>query len=105
MKLEFVSYDGKYPNLCSGTLIVKIDGKEVSFEGYSRNDEHSIYPKFWVSGGSVTFDDDWNESVSQDDWQLQVDEKNYPPEIYAVLPMLIDLMNVNVHNGCCGGCV
>jgi hypothetical protein len=31
MNIEFVSYNGKYPNLCSGKLTVKIDGKEVSF--------------------------------------------------------------------------
>jgi hypothetical protein len=31
MNIEFVSYNGAYPNLCRGKLVVKIDGKEVSF--------------------------------------------------------------------------
>lgn len=25
--IEFVSYDGKYPNLCSGQLVLKINGQ------------------------------------------------------------------------------
>lgn len=29
--VEFVSYTGKYPNLCNGTLTLRIDGKEVRF--------------------------------------------------------------------------
>lgn len=31
MKINEVRYDGKYPCLCSGTLIVVIDGKEYNF--------------------------------------------------------------------------
>ena len=31
MKIEFVSYNGAYPNLCSGTFIVKLAGVEISF--------------------------------------------------------------------------
>ena len=32
-EIEFVSYTGKYPCLCMGTLTLKIDGKEMSFKG------------------------------------------------------------------------
>ena len=28
--IEFVSYNGKWPNLCRGVLIVKINGKEAA---------------------------------------------------------------------------
>lgn len=31
MKIEFVSYNGAYPNLCSGTFVVRLDGIETSF--------------------------------------------------------------------------
>lgn len=31
--VEFVSYSGKWPNLCSGELTLEIDGEEVAF-GY-----------------------------------------------------------------------
>ena len=26
--VKFVSYDGKWPNLCTGTLVLNIDGKD-----------------------------------------------------------------------------
>ena len=42
-EIEFVSYDGRYPNLCRGTLIMKIDGIEIEFNGLE-------------SGGKVSMD-------------------------------------------------
>ena len=58
--VKFVSYDGKYPNLCTGTLVLNIDGTDYSFgfttvPGMSKCD----FPMFWHSGGSVSFDNDW----------------------------------------------
>lgn len=32
--VEFVSYDGDFPNLCSGTLVLRIDGEKVTFPKY-----------------------------------------------------------------------
>lgn len=29
--VNFVSYTGSYPNLCSGVLTLEIDGKEITF--------------------------------------------------------------------------
>lgn len=43
--VEFVSYTGEYPNLCSGILTVKIDGEIVK-----------LPPFCMCSGGSVHFD-------------------------------------------------
>ena len=64
-----------------------------------------MYPKFWTPGGSVSFDEDWSESVSHSDWELMFDEKDYPAEIVAVMLELIKVFNENVPHGCCGGCV
>jgi hypothetical protein len=108
--IKFVSYDGAYPNLCSGRLVVEIDGKEVSF-GYTTSffteDKLADYPRFWCSGGSVSFDEDWNEFVdSYCDWEMSSpNEKDYPPEIWKLLPDILEVMNKNVDGGCCGGCV
>ncbi len=41
--VEFVSYDGKYPCLCMGTLAIKVDGKEYRFN-------HAM-----ISGGCIQF--------------------------------------------------
>lgn len=112
MDIEFVSYDGEYPNLCSGTLTVKIDGVKTTF-GAQRLWESekkagkvpAMYPKFWTSGGSVSFDEDWSENVSWGDWELMFDRKDYPAEIADAMPELISVFNENVPPGCCGGCV
>lgn len=110
MEIKFKSYDGAYPNLCHGRLVVEIDGKEISF-GYTTpgflisEDELSDYPRFWSSGGSVSFDEDWTECVLPGPWELAASEKDYPPEIWGILPDIIDIMNEKVPWGCCGGCV
>ena len=110
MNIKFKSYDGEYPNLCHGRLIVEIDGKEISF-GFTTpgfgisEDKLSDYPRFWSSGGAVSFDEDWSEYVSSGPWELTASEKDYPPEIWKILPDIIDIMNEKVPWGCCGGCV
>ena len=48
--VEFVSYTGKWPNLCSGILTLKIYGKEHRF-GYGSG----MYEPFWSSGAAVAF--------------------------------------------------
>ena len=92
--IEFISYSGAYPNLCSGKLVLSIDGKEVSF-GYNNAD----YPQFWVSGGWI--DEEYNTYECM--WEINADElpeqyRQYANEIYTVF-------NDNVEYGCCGGCV
>lgn len=86
--VEFVSYDGRYPCRCYGTLVLRIDGEEVVLKNALR------------SGGSVWFDDDWNEHVEQGEWGVEIPEEyqKYSDEIHRVV-------NDNVPDGCCGGCV
>lgn len=89
MGCQFVSYDGEYPNLCRGTLVLCIDGKNVTFPPYCM-----------TSGGGVWFDDDWCEHVDYGAWKVDV------PEEYKYLSEVIhDCVNANVPYGCCGGCV
>lgn len=42
--VEFIDYTGEYPNLCSGTLTLEIDGEVVRF-----GNGHNV--AFWDSGG------------------------------------------------------
>lgn len=113
-KVEFVEYTGKYPNRCSGRLFVKIDGKMTSFGSYCLGERGKTkdkgvpnYPAFWTTGGSVTFDDDWNDEIEEAPWELDVQYVigKYSDDIVRLLPELIRIFNENVPWGCCGGCV
>ena len=107
-KIEFVSYTGKYPNLCSGVLTVRIDGKEVKF-GYdidykTLRNRPDVLPKFWITGGACGFTNGYSDSyVNHAPWELL--EEALPPEYKEIGQELIDLFNKNVPEGCCGGCL
>ena len=107
--IEFVKYTGEFPNLCTGTLFVRIDGQKFIFgDSYWAThktkdlDGVAVYPSFWESAGS--FDDNWN--AIQKPWKLvpKKEQKLFPEEIRKLLPTLIKVFNKNVPHGCCGGC-
>lgn len=89
--VEFVSYDGEYPTLCSGTLILRLDGKEIKFP------DHCL-----ISGGAVVFDDDYNDYIYQGPWSIGSWPKDWPESAKQDAE---DLANANIPHGCCGGCV
>ena len=112
-KIEFVSYNGAYPNLCYGKLVVKIDGKEVSFGkinkfwSWEKAEDLADYPRFWCSGGSINIKMDYysDYNIEHGDWEMIGSEKDYPSEIWKLLPDILRVMNENVECGCCGGCL
>ncbi len=86
-EVKFISYDGHYPNLCRGTLVLEIKGERVNFE------------HIMCSGGSVG-GADWDE-VYYGPWLVNLER--YPEyEKYAELIAVV--INENVPFGCCGGC-
>ena len=87
--VEFISYDGKYPNLCSGVLTVNIDGKQ-----------HKA--KYILVSGGCTCWTGKDEEVKSGDWSL--DLRDYP-ELQPYEQELTELVNANVRKGCCGGCL
>lgn len=87
--VEFVSYDGAYPNLCSGTLILRINGKE-----------RKMPPHSLISGGNVSFDENWMECVTSGLWSITL-----PPDLEPLRKEIEDCINENIPHGCCGGCV
>jgi hypothetical protein len=89
--LSFVSYDGEYPNLCSGTLILNLDGKNIKFRSHCLS-----------SGGSVSFDEDWQEIVTEGPWHIHDWPENFPNELKDLAEQLV---NDNIPWGCCGGCI
>jgi hypothetical protein len=87
--VEFVSYNGAWPNLCSGTLVLRIDGEDVTFPKYCMR-----------TGGRVWFDKHYNGYVEHGKWSVDI------PEKYANLKDEIEYcVNKNVRQGCCGGCL
>lgn len=89
--LEFVSYDGRFPNLCSGILVLRLDGELITFKSYSL-----------CSGGSGSFDKDWNEEVTDGSWYISEFPKKFPKELQE---QAVKLVNDNVPWGRCDGCV
>jgi len=90
-ELKFISYNGEYPNLCSGELVMELDGKKITFAS------HSL-----CSGGNVSFDENWSEEVTSGPWSIGEFPKGFPKELEGKAE---DLVNENVSLGCCGGCV
>lgn len=60
--IEFVSYDGQWPNLCSGELIILIDGETIECGNCL------------CSGGGVSRDDEYEFTVTSGDWSVDFDE-------------------------------
>lgn len=111
-KVEFVEYTGRYPNRCSGRLFVKVDGKMISFGNYclgkrgkTKDTGVPNYIAFWTPGGSVSFDEDWDEEIDEAPWKLSFNAKDYPEDIQRLFPELLRVFNENVPWGCCGGCI
>lgn len=85
--VKFISYDGAFPNLCSGELVLEIDGVR-------RNDFELC------SGGCVWFDDNWEDHVESGPWTVCV-----PKDLEGLKEEITRLVNENIPWGCCGGCV
>lgn len=84
--VKFISYDGAYPNLCSGILVLQIDGKNVVFPRYSM-----------TSGGGLSAN---YEGTCSGEWSVDV-----PEEYEQYAKEITDVVNANVPHGCCGGCI
>lgn len=86
-RVKFISYTGKYPNLCRGTLTLEIDGKQYKFGGGNSSD----FEEFWNPGGRYP-----------SEWVINIDKI---PSQFKELAFEIDtVFNENVEWGCCGGC-
>jgi hypothetical protein len=90
--IEFVSYDGKYPNLCSGQLVMRVNGVDVKFPKYCLHSGGSV----WLSNGYS------EEHVEKGEWTIAKWPEDFPKELKGAAK---DLVNQNIPKGCCGGCV
>ncbi len=118
MEIEFISYDGSFPNLCSGQLKLRINGRlcvfginlDKFYTGAAGNWEaidkiNKFYlPRFWTSGGTAYIDHKGDEHVGSGPWEL-MDVEFLPKSLQPHAQELIDVFNENVPWGCCGGCI
>lgn len=97
--IEFVSHTGKYPNLCSGVLTLKIDGELHEF-GYGKG----RHEPFWKSGGECWFTNDYMDAhVSDAPWSIDVSV--LPDKFKSYATEIDEVLNSSVPWGCCGGCI
>lgn len=97
--VKFISYMGKYPNLCRGILTLEIDGVEHRFGMCSGQHE-----KFWTSGGECGFRGIYSDPyVNTGAWTT--DASLLPEELKCYAAEIDEVFNENVEYGCCGGCV
>lgn len=95
--VEFVSYDGKYPCLCSGTLHIKVNGKSYFFG------PHKPLGTFWNTGGECGWRKKWEDPYTiRKEWEINVEE--LPEELRPYAAEIDEVFNDNVEWGCCGGC-
>ena len=95
--VKFVSYTGRYPNLCSGILTLEIDGLEYTFG--SSYKAKTNFNEFWCSGGGLTRDYD----AYNGEWEIDVND--LPEQFRKYAEEIDDVFNSNVAWGCCGGCI
>jgi len=91
-EVNFVSYDGKYPCLCFGTLVLSLNGKNITFPSSCLS-----------SGGSTYFTNDYAEShVERGSWSISDWPEGWPE---CAKRQAEDVVNSFVSEGCCGGCL
>lgn len=88
-KIEFVSYSGKYPCLCCGELLVRVDGEE-------RKVDCSM-----ISGGSIWINGA-DDGTTEGPWSIRFLDDFFTAKEQA---RIVELVNENVEHGCCGGCI
>ena len=95
-EVKFISYTGKWPCLCVGTLTLEINGKEYTF-GHGGK-----YYSFWHSGGSCGFTNGYRDSyVNHGEWKIDIEE--LPEELRCYASEIDEVLNATVAEGCCGG--
>ena len=95
-RIKFISYDGKFPNLCSGILV------------FSINDVEYKVSYALTSGGCTYFTNDYqDEHIESGEWSIDFDNKDFKdiPLTEDDKIVLTKLVNDNVDYGCCGGCL
>ena len=87
MKIE---YDGRWPNLCSGNLVVTLDGKRWEF------------PRSCLSSGGTAGCSGSESYCTQGPWSINEWPEGFPEDKKQYT---ISEVNGTITWGCCGGCI
>lgn len=96
--IEFVSYSGEYPTLCTGYLTIRVDGQ---IRRLPEDDEPT--PSVLLSGGSCKVCYNSSDYTKKGKWKLLRDY--LPKDLKAYAKEIEEIVNENVEWGCCGGCL
>lgn len=96
--VRFISYNGEYPALCKGSLVLEINGETIRFG----EDIDDNYESFWTTGGEAV-NNKTESHVYKRPWR--VDQAKLPPQYVALKKEIEDALNNGVPWGCCGGCL
>ena len=102
-----VLYDGEYPNTCSGTLIIKVDGEEIYDADHCCSSSGSVWfgrdGGEHVDSGQLTWDSSYQEEFSS--WfDEHYQEKGWKPSFLVSIQKAVRSALADCHV-CCGGCV
>ena len=95
--IQFISYNGKYPTLCYGSLILNINNTQYSFECALASGGKAYFPNGFTNDPVIEHGP-WKKIVilhSTSDINFNDEELDY----------IIKLINEHVAHGCCGGCI
>lgn len=104
-RVEFVDYDGMYPNLCSGALSVKLDGKLVVFKpSHKTKKDEKVFESFWSSSDCYCYGKEaYDKAVLYlNGWTFTGDD--FPEELSDYYFELCHVFAENVEAPHCGGC-
>jgi hypothetical protein len=93
MNIQIV-YDGKYPNLCSGKLIVKIDYSILEW-----NKTYNFPVNCLISCGTTIYSELKNNGYK---WKISSWPDDFPEELKL---NVLEAVNKQIPLGCCGGCL
>lgn len=103
MTIKFVSYNGAYPCLCHGDLVVEVTGTIVG-EGWTAQVTHErvTVPVILQSAGSWWFDEETGEvRIKRCPW---AGIQRLPSWLQPYEENILTDLNKKVEHGCCGGC-
>lgn len=91
--VTFISYSGKPPALCHGTLEFEFNGKRYKVKD-------CLEPG---NGARCWYSKDWQGYVEKGSWKVK--SGSLPGEIEWLGPWLEDMANNEIMAPCCGGCL